>query len=360
MTLVSGICCLVAAQARPLPPLELPPGFSVSWFAEDVPDARSLAVSPGGTVFVGTRRAGAVYALPDKNRDGRADRVVVLARGLNMPNGVAFRDGHLYVAEVGRILRFDQIETRLDRPPRPRVWFSGLPSDAHHGWKFIRFGPDGWLYVPVGAPCDICAPDPARYAALFRIRPDGKRIERVARGIRNSVGFDWHPVSADLWFTDNGRDGMGDDLPADELNRVRHRDEHFGYPYCHGRGVRDPEFGHLGQCADSTAPSVEFPAHVAPLGLRFLDLPGWPAPYRHSALVAFHGSWNRSQPAGYLIAQVSPSNNTWTWRPFASGWLRDNTVLGRPVDLEATPDGALLVSDDHSGGILRITYQPAR
>ncbi|HLA39721.1 MAG TPA: sorbosone dehydrogenase family protein [Candidatus Glassbacteria bacterium] len=346
------------AGELPLDTIRLPSGFRISLYADNVPGARSMALGPNGTLFVGTRGEGKVYAVLDRNGDDRADQVVTLAAGLNMPNGVAFRDGALYVAEVNRILRYDGIEARLGNPPKPATINSDFPSDTLHGWKFIRFGPDGLLYVPVGAPCNICEPDPTRYAAIFRIRPDGTGLEQFARGVRNTVGFDWDPASGELWFTDNGRDWLGNDRPPDELNRASRAGLHFGYPYCHGREIADPEFGARQSCGKSTPPIVELGPHVAALGMRFYTGNQFPTEYRGQIFIAEHGSWNRFPPSGYRITLVRLQDNRPASREvFAEGWLQGLTAWGRPVDVQVMQDGALLVSDDKAGAIYRISYQ---
>jgi glucose/arabinose dehydrogenase len=349
---------------RPLPvgTLRLPPGFAAGVFSADVPGARSLALGAKGTVFVGTRGEGVVYALRDENGDGRAERVVRIARGLDTPNGVAFRDGALYVAEISRILRYDGIEDRLDAPPAPVVVHEGLPRDRHHGWKFIAFGPDGALYVPVGAPCNVCEPDPV-YAAIHRLRPDGSGLEAVARGVRNTVGFDWHPTTRELWFTDNGRDGMGDDRPSCELNRAPAGGLHFGFPYVHGAGLRDPEHGRKRDPSEFTRPAAELGAHVAPLGMRFYAGEMFPKKYRGAIFVAEHGSWNRSRAVGYRVvaAFLAEDGRSVTGAAtFAEGWLSEDgrTAWGRPVDVLVMPDGALLVSDDRAGAVYRVAWEP--
>nr|BCX01071.1 MAG: sorbosone dehydrogenase [Bacteroidota bacterium] len=342
----------------PIDRIKLPPGFEIDVFVENLPNARSMTLSPRGILFVGTRSAGKVYAVVDANRDGRADRVYTIAEGLNMPNGVAFRNGSLYVAEVNRILRFDDIENRLADPPRPVVVTDRLPSDRHHGWKFIAFGPDGKLYVPVGAPCNICErEDP--YATILRMDPDGSNMEVFARGVRNTVGFDWHPVTRELWFTDNGRDWMGDDLPPDELNRAPGPGLHFGYPYCHGRAIADPEYGRRRPCSAFVPPVMELGPHVAALGMRFYTGSMFPPEYRNQIFIAEHGSWNRSTPIGYRVTLVRlEGNRAISYEVFAEGWLgSDGSVWGRPVDVLILPDGSLLVSDDHAGAIYRITYR---
>lgn len=316
-----------------------------------------MARSGEGTLFVGTREANKVYALRDGNDDGRADAVYTIASGLNTPNGVAVRDGDLYVAEIGRILRYDDVDRRLSDPPEPVVVTDAFPTDEHHGWKYIAFGPDDRLYVPVGAPCNICEPgDP--YAAIHRMAPDGTNRTIVARGVRNTVGFDWHPETGRLWFTDNGRDWLGDNRPPDELNRLTEPGQHFGYPYVHGAALRDPEFGDGHDPAQYEAPVQELGPHVAALGMTFYTGDQFPEPYRGDVFIAEHGSWNRSTKIGYRVTrvQINEEGEAIDYEPFATGWLRDGDNWGRPVDVLQTPDGALLVSDDQTGTIYRITY----
>ncbi len=340
--------------------IKLPAGFEISVFADNIPNARSLALGTNDFVFVGTRSAGRVHAL--RYRDGRAIENLTIASGLNVPNGVAMHKGALYVAEISRILRFDDIEKQLQLAPKirpvPVMVTDRFPRDTHHGWKFIRFGPDGFLYVPVGAPCNICEPDPERYALIARIRPDGSGYEVMARGVRNSVGFDWHPQTRDLWFTDNGRDWLGDDLPADELNHVPKAGAHFGYPYCHQGDLADPEFGSKRPCTEFIPPAAKLGPHVAALGMRFYTGTQFPPEYQNNLFIAEHGSWNRSRRIGYRITRVVISGaKVVRQEVFAEGWLDGEFVLGRPVDLEVLPDGSLLVSDDHAGAIYRIRYR---
>jgi glucose/arabinose dehydrogenase len=256
-----------------------------------------MTLSPNGALFVGTREAGKVYAVLDHDKDQKADEVVTIAQGLNMPNGVAFRDGALYVAEVNRVLRYDRIESSLRNPPRPIVVTDRFPKDRHHGWKFIRFGPDGLLYVPVGAPCNVCERDDPRYASIMRMKPDGTGLEVFAHGVRNTVGFDWHPETHELWFTDNGRDLLGDDLPPDELNHAPGKGRHFGFPYCHGKNTSDPEFGKKRECKEFTPPAMELGPHVASLGMRFYTGTMFPPEYKNQILIAEHGSWNQRKSA---------------------------------------------------------------
>lgn len=347
-----------AAQSLSLEQIKLPPGFVITVYADNVKGARSLALGKDGTVFVGTRGEGKVYALPDRDRDRRPDTLVTLARGLNSPNGVAFRDGNLYVAEVSRILRYRGIEDRLEQPPAPEVVYDRLPKDTHHGWKFIRFGPDGKLYVPVGAPCNICLEDPKRYAAILRLDADGSGLEVFAQGVRNTVGFDWQPQTKALWFTDNGRDWLGDDRPPDELNHAPRPGMDFGFPYCHGKDIADPQYGKRRPCSASTPPALELGAHVAALGMRFYTSTMFPEKYRNGVFIAQHGSWNRSTPTGYRVMFVRlQGDQPVSYEVFAEGWLQNGQAWGRPVDVEVMPDGALLVSDDHAGVIYRISYR---
>ncbi|MEY4134678.1 MAG: hypothetical protein RL386_1028 [Bacteroidota bacterium] len=344
----------------PLESIKLPEGFKIALFAENVKNARSLCLSPNGTLFVGTRSEGNVYALLDTNGDKKADKQYLIAKGLKMPNGVAFRDGALFVAEVSRIIRFDDIENRLSNPPAPVVVYDKYPTDTHHGWKYIAFGPDGKLYVPVGAPCNICEPE-AIYASITRINPDGSNMEIVQQGIRNTVGFTWHPDSKDLWFTDNGRDWMGDDLPACELNRAIRDSLHFGYPYCHQGDLPDPEFGNKRPCSEFIQPVQKMGPHTAPLGIEFYTGSMFPNGYKKQAFIAEHGSWNRSKKSGYQISMVSlgPDFKALSYAPFAEGWLdkKSDEPWGRPVDIELMPDGSMLVSDDFADVIYRIHYE---
>lgn len=341
----------------PIENIHLPEGFKINVFAEDVPHARSLEWSPDGILFAGTRED-KVYAILDTNQDYRADKVITIAEGLFMPNGVAFREGALYVAEVNRVLRFDQIEKNLENPPDPVVISDQFPDDEHHGWKFIRFGPDGKLYIPVGAPCNICKPDYDKYANIQRMNPDGSGLEVFAVGIRNTVGFDWNPETQVLWFTDNGRDLLGDNRPPDELNRAPEAGMHFGYPFCHGKNISDPQFGEGHDCSEFTAPAIELGPHVAALGMRFYTGQMFPEEYRNQIFIAEHGSWNRSEKIGYRISLVRlQGNNAVSYQTFAEGWLQGESAWGRPVDLEVLPDGSMLVSDDKSGTIYRISYE---
>jgi glucose/arabinose dehydrogenase len=349
------------ADRLPLSSLRLPVGFAIGIFSDQVPGARSLALSPKGIVYVGSRGAGKVYALVDRNRDGRADEVHTIASDLRSPNGVAWRDGALYVAEISRILRFDGIDGRVANPPEPKVVTGAFPGDAHHGWKFIRFGPDGKLYVPVGAPCNVCDPEKPIYSTITRLSPQGGEPEIFARGVRNTVGFDWHPRTGELWFTENGRDWMGDDGPPDELDRAPRPGLHFGFPYCHAGRIPDPEYGKRRACSEFVPPAIELGPHVAAIGMRFYTGSMFPAAYRGQIFIAEHGSWNRSQPIGYRVTLVRlEGDKAVSYEPFAEGWLRDGKAWGRPVDVEILADGSLLVSDDAAGAVYRISYGARR
>ena len=339
--------------------IKLPPGFTINVYAE-VPNARSITLSPSGVLYVGNRAEDKVYAVTDDNKDGKADKVYTIASGLNTPNGVAFKNGHLYIATISSILKLENIEASLAAPPQPKVVYDKFPTDEHHGWKFISFGPDGKLYVPVGAPCNICKSENPVYASITRMNDDGTGFEIFANGIRNSVGFAWHPVTKQIWFTENGRDMMGNDVPSDELNTAAVAGMHFGYPYCHEGNIPDPEFGKGKNCSDYTAPVQKLGAHVAALGMRFYTGNMFGADYLNRVFIAEHGSWNRTEPVGYKLTSVSldetgksVANNT-----FAEGWLQpDGKVLGRPVDVEMMQDGSMLVSDDYSGVIYRVSKQ---
>ena len=386
------IACCIPAMAMGAPlhldRIKLPPGFHISVYAENVPNAREMALSPGGVLFVSTRRAGNVYAVMDTEHRNRGDRVITIARGLENPNGVAFRNGALFVAERSRVLRYDDIERHLDSPPKPVVIRDDFPHEAHHGWKFIAFGPDGWLYVPVGAPCNICK-SPEIYATITRISPDGKQREIFAHGVRNTVGFDWHPQTNMLWFTDNGRDDLGENTPPDELDAAPKAGMHFGFPYCHGTKIPDPEFGKERPCSSLTPPVANLEPHVAALGTRFYTGSMFPAEYKNNIFIAEHGSWNRAVPNGYKVIRVRlEGDKVVSQEDFATGWLpaqpkREDPNLnytaradetadpsaqggkrlqawGRPVDVLVMPDGALLVSDDTADAIYRIDYRAAK
>lgn len=346
------------AMALDLGRLHLPPGFHINLYADSVPDARQLALGKQGTLFIGSREAGKVYAAVDADHNGVAEQVMLLAEHLTMPAGLAYRDGALYVAAVDRVLRYADIEAHLASPPTPQQVVGGLPTSQHHGWKFIAFGPDGALYVPVGAPCNICEPD-FPYASILRIPTHGGEVTAIARGVRNSVGFDWHPLTGELWFADNGRDMLGDDLPHDEINRVTKAGQHFGYPYVHGGETLDPEFGAGHRLDEFTPPAIKLDAHVAPVGLAFYRGTMFPAAYRNALLVAEHGSWNRSHKSGYrvMMATLKDDGTVASYEPFITGWLEGEESWGRPVAFATMDDGSLLISDDQAGVVYRVTYK---
>lgn len=358
LSLLLAVSAVSAQSNLPLDTITLPPGFTINIYTADVLGARSMTLSEDGTLFVGTRRS-SVYAITDADGDQQADQVRVIASGLDSPNGVAVHDGALYVAELSRVIRLDDIEANLDSPPQPVVVKDGfyVGQGGLHAWKFIAFGPDGKLYVPVGVPCNVCEEN-AQYGILARMNPDGTELETFASGIRNTVGFDWHPDTGELWFTDNGRDWLGDDQPLDELNHAPEAGLHFGFPYCHAGTIPDPDFGARRPCSDFTPPVIALGPHVAALGMRFYTGDMFPAEYKNQILIAEHGSWNRTVPIGYRVSLVrlDEEGNAAAYEPFAEGWLQPGGAWGRPVDVLVMPDGALLVSDDQAGAIYRISY----
>jgi glucose/arabinose dehydrogenase len=344
----------------PINSIKLPKGFVIEIYAE-VENARSMALSPSGTLFVGNRGEDKVYAVQDTDGDFKADKKFILASGLKMPNGVAFKDGDLYIAEKNKISKISKVESNLSAPPSLQVVYDKFPTDDSHGWKYIAFGPDGKLYVPVGAPCNICEPSNPVYASITRMNPDGTGFEIFASGIRNTVGLTWHPVTKNIWFTDNGRDRLGDDVPPCELNTATQKGQHFGYPYCHGGLIKDPEFGNKRPCSDFVKPVQALGAHVAPLGLKFYTGGQFPAEYKNQVFIAEHGSWDRSRKVGHRLVLVNVDDNgkASSYDTFASGWLDETTqkVWGRPVDMIQMKDGSMLVSDDYADVIYRISYR---
>lgn len=354
-TLVLALLPAAVPAGAPVEFLRLPDGFRAEVLVEGVANARSMALAPDGTLYVGSRSGGNVYAV--REALGGSPRVEVLATGLEMPNGVAVVGPDLYVAEARRIVRFRDVAQAGDHAPEPVG--EPLPYKSMlHAWKYLAKGPDGLLYVPVGAPCNVCQEE--GFGVILRMRPDGTGREVVARGVRNPVGLDWHPATGDLWFTDNGRDMLGDEVPPDELNHAPKAGLDFGFPYCHGGTIPDPQFGSAGSCADATPPVQALAPHAAALAVRFYDGRMFPRQYRGHAFIAEHGSWNRSREAGktgYRITLVRLKNGkAVAYEPFATGFLDGDRVIGRPVDLLVAPDGALLVSDDQRGAIYRISY----
>ena len=379
LTLGMSLSC--PSQALPLDRIQLPQGFSIDIYAENIENARQMALGDNGTVLVGSRKAGNVYALIDTNHDFKADKKIIVATDLFMPSGIAFHQGSLYVAEVDKIWRYPDIEKSLPTIPKAELVFDKLPNKSHHGWKFIAFGPDGKLYVPVGAPCNVCESE-LPFASILKLDPDSQLTDNqltgsqqtqtqkagstqqdsmqttiVAQGVRNSVGFDFHPVTGELWFTDNGRDMMGDDLPDDELNRVSQTGQHFGFPYVHNNNIADPEFTNPEIAKLNTPPALTLGAHVAALGMEFYQGQQFPAEYKNTILIAQHGSWNRSNKVGYRIMKVVLNGNTVSdYSPFATGWLNGEQSWGRPVDVMTLADGSILVSDDFANAVYRISY----
>lgn len=341
--------------------IHLHEGFEISIFAEGLENPRSLDVGPKGTVFVGARNNNEefFYALRDEDGDGRADTTIKISRGLKWnPMGMAMRGPDLYVGEIDRILRFRNIEDNLYNPPQPELVFS-YPPEKKHGDKYIRFGPDDMLYVPVGAPCNICLEENPIFASITRVSPEGKNFEVYAHGVRNSRGFDWHPETGELWFSDNGRDNMGDDIPPCEVNRATSAGLHYGYPFCHGLDIADPEHGDQRSCDEFEPPAFGLVAHAAPVSLKFYTGSMFPERYRNQILVSEHGSWNRAEKQGYRVMLLTlEGNEVVGYEPFAHGWLNPdaNDAWGRPADLLVMPDGSLLLSDDYAGVVYRITY----
>ncbi|MBK0392913.1 PQQ-dependent sugar dehydrogenase [Ramlibacter algicola] len=347
------------ASELPLDKLKVPAGFKVEVWAEGIPEARSLALGDKGTVFVSNRNLTNVYAVTDR---GGTREVKKILSGLKSPNGIAFSKGTLYVAERHRITRYDGIEDRLDSPPEAKVVIDNLDptNQAGHFWKFLAMGPDGKLYFNIGAPGNIVMPSYMQ-ATINRVDPATGKMERVAEGVRNSVGFDWHPRTKQLWFTNHARDWVGDDLPHDTLHRVTRAGMNFGYPFCHQGDLPDPEFGKARSCAEFDKPALNLGAHVAPLGMRFYTGSMFPAEYRDSMLVALHGSWNRTTKQGYSVVRVvSDAKGGMKLQPFLEGFLQDAKadppMWGRPVDVLQLRDGSVLVSDDYNGVIYRVSY----
>jgi len=359
-----GLACADASEN--LSKIKLPDGFKISIYAE-VPNARAMTLTPSGTLFVGSYNADKVHAVLDTNKDYKADKVIeIIGPGnlpdgskFDMPAGVAFRDGALYVSSISRIIRFDNIEANLENPPTPVIVSSAFPEKGHHGWKFIAFGPDGKLYVPQGAWCNVCDFPDELFASIARMNPDGSGLEVVAKGVRNTVGFDWHPETGELWFTENGRDMMGDDMPGDELNRISAPGQHFGYPYVHQGDTLDPQFGKDKKVEDYVAPAQVLGPHVAALGMRFYTGTMFPAEYKNQIFIAEHGSWNRRDKSGYRVMVVKhDGKNGTSYEPFATGWLQDgDETWGRPADVLVMPDGSLLIADDQADVIYRVTYE---
>jgi len=345
--LISLVLAACSTSRSKLDLLKLPKGFEIEFFAENLPNARTMVLGDEGTVFVGTRTAGNVYAV----KDGKH---FIIGKDMNMPNGLAFHNKALYVAVVDQILRFDDIENNLANPPEAVIIRDDLPDDSHHGWRFIAFGPDGRLYISIGAPCNICLEED--YAQIRSMNADGSDERVEAKGVRNSVGFTWHPSSKKLWFSDNGRDWLGDDSPPDEINLLEYQGQHFGFPYCHGGIIQDSEFNQK-TCDKFSPPIWPLEAHVAPLGIAFYTGKQFPKEYHNQLFVAEHGSWNSSEKKGYRIMMGRLVGENIRYETFISGWLKDDNVWGRPAYLLVLKDGSLLISDDQAGAIYRLIYK---
>jgi glucose/arabinose dehydrogenase len=368
--LATGVAVSGRQTTSPVDRLTVPAGFNLGVFAENVENARQMVLGPKGTVFVGSRTAGKVHAVVDANGDHKADRVVVIAKGLDQPNGLALRNGALYVATASRLLRFDDIEGHLDAPPAPVTVLADLPNPkTGHTWKFIAFGPDDMLYMSIGAPCNVCA-SPPLVSAIVRMKPDGSGMETFAEGVRNSVGFDWHPATRALWFTDNGRDMLGEDVPNDELNVAAKPGLHFGFPFCHQGDVADPEFGKQRACSATESPVQKLGPHVAAIGMAFYTGAMFPAKYKNAAIIALHGSWNRATPSGYkVMAAHTDGARVTAYEPLVDGflpgitsgsapggWGAGKAAIGRPADVLQMPDGSILISDDAGNRLIRVSY----
>jgi glucose/arabinose dehydrogenase len=344
-----------AADKVPVDKLKVPKGFKVEVYASGIPNARSLRLGDKGTVFVSNRTLDKIYAIVDK---GGKREVKVIAKDLYRPNGIALHDGTLYIAELSQISKIEKIEDNLDNTPKPTVIYSDLPKDEPHGWKYLTVGPDNKLYFNVGAPCNICMPPPT-HAQIRRINLDGSGAEVVARGTRQIVGMDWHPTLKQLYFTENARDWLSEELPNDKLNRLTQPGkDNFGYPYCHQGNIPDPEFGWGHSCDEFTKPVALLGPHAAPLGIKFYTGNAFPAEYRGQAFIARHGSWNKSKKIGgdIVVAKLNKDGTLKSLDPFLTGFIQDNNYVGRPVDLLVMKDGSLLISDDYAGAIYRVSY----
>ena len=364
--LAATFCSLTqAADPLPLATLNMPAGFNIAVFA-DVENPRQMALGDDGEIYVGSLRAGKVHLVRDTNGDGKADQVTVVVADLDLPSGLAYRDGDLYVGALNQILVFRNIQQQLrnkapDQLATSEVLTATLPAERHHGWKYLEFGPDGYLYIPVGAPCNICQPD-SPFASIQRmnINTSPAVFEPFVTGVRNTVGFDWHPDTGELWFTDNGRDMLGDDLPPCELNRVTQAGQHFGYPFFHGQSIPDPEFSAGHNPTDYIEPALDLDPHVAPLGMMFYTGTMLPAAYHKQVLIPEHGSWNRTPEAGHTGYRITVARmddqGVMHYEILVDGWLQDNVAWGRPADLLQMADGSILIADDKANVIYRLSY----
>jgi len=347
-----------AADKLPVDKLKVPKGFKVELYASGIPNARSLRLGDKGTIFVSNRTLDKIYAIVDK--DGKRE-VKVIAKDLYRPNGIALHNGTLYIAELSQISKIDAIEDHLDNTPKPTVIYNDLPKDEPHGWKYLTVGPDNKLYFNVGAPCNICMP-PDTHAQIRRINLDGSGAEVVARGVRQIVGMDWHPTLKQLYFTENARDWLSEDIPEDKLNRLANPGkDNFGYPHCHQGNIPDQEFGWGHSCDEFTKPAALLGPHSAPLGIKFYTGSQFPAEYRGQAFIARHGSWNKTKKIGgdIVVAKLNKDGTVKSIEPFMTGFIENNNYVGRPVDLLPLKDGSMLISDDYNGAIYRVSYDAA-
>ena len=363
----SFVCNFINSSENLLEQLILPAGFSIEIFADEIKSARQMAESSKGIIYVGSKSGDSIYAILDKDNDNFAESKILVASGLSNPTGVAFKDGNLFFSEVSKIWMIEDIDNYINSSdhktlPKKVLVTDKLPSDTWHGWKWLGFGPDGYLYVPVGAPCNICLKplqDDSRFASIHRVLKDGN-LETIASGVRNTVGFDWHPKTEKLYFSDNGRDWLGDDSPSCELNIINEEGEFFGYPYKHSTNVVDPEYGKLisGLDKDFSDPILELGAHVAPTGIAFYDKNTFPKNYQNNLFITLHGSWNRSKKVGYKVISVSFDDNGdyLSHQDFVTGWLKGSKAWGRPSAPFVKSDGSLLISDDKYNVIYRVTY----
>jgi glucose/arabinose dehydrogenase len=357
-----GVDAATGADALPLDKLVMPAGFHIEVYAE-VENPRQMAQGDDGVIYVGSMRPGKVHAVRDTNGDHKGDQVTVIADELELPSGIAYRNGDLYVGAVSKILVYRNIQKQFGADLfTSEVLLDSLPAERHHGWKYLEFGPDGYLYIPVGAPCNICLSDDETFAAIHRLNVDAKPaiLEPFVKGVRNTVGFDFHPTTGDLWFADNGRDMLGDDVPPCELNHVTAAGQHFGYPFFHGHSIADPEFGSDKNPADYVEPALDLGPHVAPLGMMFYTGTQFPEAYQQQILIPEHGSWNRSPEAGHtghrITSARTDADGKLHYEVMIEGWLQDNVAWGRPADLLQLKDGSLLISDDLANVIYRLTY----
>jgi glucose/arabinose dehydrogenase len=357
-----GVDAATGADALPLDKLVMPAGFHIEVYAE-VENPRQMAQGDDGVIYVGSMRPGKVHAVRDTNGDHKGDQVTVIADELELPSGIAYRNGDLYVGAVSKILVYRNIQKQFGADLfTSEVLLDSLPAERHHGWKYLEFGPDGYLYIPVGAPCNICLSDDETFAAIHRLNVDAKPaiLEPFVKGVRNTVGFDFHPTTGDLWFADNGRDMLGDDVPPCELNHVTAAGQHFGYPFFHGHSIADPEFGTDKNPADYVEPALDLGPHVAPLGMMFYTGTQFPEAYQQQILIPEHGSWNRSPEAGHtghrITSARTDADGKLHYEVMIEGWLQDNVAWGRPADLLQLKDGSLLISDDLANVIYRLTY----